>query len=108
VWYGVRCHGASWCYDKTFKGGEERVYSVMCLRACFGAELVGGESVMYHVYGLVPSWLEVRVLLSHESVCVMSRAMRGPSKSLAKVALRVTVIPSTRQGQSCLCHGLCR
>jgi len=60
------------------------------------------------VHRLVPSWLEVRVLLSHESVCVVSRDMRGPSKSLAKVSLRVTVIPSTRQGQSCLCHGLCR
>ena len=52
-------------------GGNERVDSVMCLCAAFE--------------GLVPSWLEVRVLSS--SVCVVSRARRRPSKSLAKVSL---------------------
>ena len=46
MWYGVRCHGASWCYDKPFKGEDERAFSVLCLCASFGAELVGGESVI--------------------------------------------------------------
>jgi len=48
-------------------GGDERVNSVMSLYAGFGAKLVRGESVV--------------------AVCIISRARRRPSKSLAKVSL---------------------
>ena len=48
------------------------------------------------VQGLVPSWLEVRVLF--DSVCVLTRARRRPSKSLAKVSLRVEFLLKTESG----------
>jgi len=41
------------------------------------------------VSGFVPNWLYVSVLKS--SVCVVSLAMRRPSKSLVRVSLRFTL-----------------
>jgi len=55
------------------------------------------------VSGFVPSWLYVSVLKS--SVCVVSLAMRRPSKSLAKVSLRYTLCKIL--GLFCPCCVLC-
>jgi len=40
------------------------------------------------VSGFVPNWLDVSVLKSSVTVCVVSLAMRRPSKSFARVSLR--------------------
>jgi len=58
------------------------------------------------VSGFVPNWLSVSVFRS--SVCVVSLAMRRPSKSLARVSLRYMPLYDAGSVLSSSCSVLCR